>query len=112
MVDETTPKQHTVYEQIHAGADFQDLRRRYRNFAVPWTIVFLAWYMLYVICSNWATDFMNTQVFGNINVALIFGLLQFVSTFGIAWLYAHHANKNLDPIARRLNAAYEEERDQ
>ena len=31
--------------------------------------------------SNWATGFMSTQVVGNINVALVFGLLQFVTTF-------------------------------
>ena len=44
--------------------------------------------------SNWATDFMGTKVVGNINVALVFGLLQFVSTFLIAFLYARYANSS------------------
>ena len=31
---------------------------------------------------------MSKQRGGNINVALVFGLLQFVTTFVLAWLYA------------------------
>ncbi len=100
---------HTIYEELHESADFRDLRKRYRAFAIPWTITFFVWYMLYVICSNWATGFMSTKLVGNINVALVFGLLQFVSTFLIAWLYSRHANRELDPIAARLDAAYEKE---
>jgi uncharacterized membrane protein (DUF485 family) len=59
--------------------------------------------------SMWATDFMSTEVVGNINVALVFGLLQFASTFTISWLYARHANRNLDPLARDLQARYDQE---
>ena len=94
------------YEQIHASAEFEELRKRYRAFAIPWTIAFLAWYMLYVVCSNWAPGLMNTYLVGNINVALVFGLLQFASTFLIAWLYARHASRELDPIAQRLDDRY------
>jgi uncharacterized membrane protein (DUF485 family) len=100
---------HVIYEHLHETDDFADLRRRYRGFAIPYTVAFLVWYLLYVGMSNWATGFMNTKLVGNINVALVFGLLQFVSTFGIAWLYARHANKELDPIARRLEQRYNEE---
>ena len=100
--------QHEVYEQLHATTEFHDLRRRYRGFAIPATIAFLAWYLLYVVMSNWAEDFMNTKLVGNINVALVFGLLQFVSTFAIAWLYARHANKELDPLAEGLEKRYNE----
>jgi len=101
--------EHNVYDHMHASADFQELRNKYRSFAIPWTVAFLAWYLLYVVMSNWATGFMNIQLVGNINVALVFGLLQFLSTFGIAWLYAKHMNKHVDPIARRLEKQYNEE---
>jgi uncharacterized membrane protein (DUF485 family) len=100
---------HAVYGELHAADDFVALRKKYRSFAIPWTIAFLAWYLLYVFMSMWATDFMDTKVFGNINVALIFGLLQFVSTFVIAYLYSRHANRSLDPLARRLERRYNEE---
>ena len=100
---------HAVYNDLHATPEFRELRKRYRAFAFPFTAAFLAWYLLYVLMSNWATDFMNTKVIGNINVALVFGLLQFVTTFGIAFLYSRHAAKSLDPLAGELNARYDRE---
>lgn len=99
--------QHPIYQELHDSPDFSDLRRRYRSFVVPWTVAFLVWYLLYVIMSNWAGGFMNTRLVGHINVALVFGLLQFASTFLIAWLYARHMNRNVDPLARDLEARYE-----
>jgi len=99
-----------AYEAVHEAADFTRLKRRYKNFVVPWTITFMTWYLAYVACNNWARDFMNTQVIGHVNVALIFGLLQFVSTFFIAALYGRFANRKLDPLASGLNAKYKRER--
>jgi len=72
------------------------------------TAAFLAWYLLYVVLSGWARDFMGTRLFGHINVALIFGILQFVSTFGIAWAYSRHAERKLDPLADQLRHEVEE----
>ncbi len=97
-----------VYDSLSESADFVELRRRYRSFVVPATAVFLAWFLLYVVMSNWAGDFMSRQVVGNINVALVFGLLQFATTFLIAFLYSRFSTARLDPLADRLNAEYEE----
>ena len=69
----------------------------------------MVWYITYVVCNNWARDFMDTKVVGNINVALVFGLLQFLSTFLIAFLYSRYANKNLDPLATKLREEFESE---
>jgi uncharacterized membrane protein (DUF485 family) len=98
-----------VYDRLHETSEFTELRRRYRGFVIPATAAFLAWYLLYVVMSNWAPGFMNTQVFGNINVALIFGLLQFVTTFGLAWMYSRFSAAKLDPLARNLEEAYREQ---
>lgn len=100
---------HASYADLAKADDFRQLRRKYRSFAIPWTIAFLAWYLLYVVMSNWATGFMEIRLVGNINVALVFGILQFVSTFGIAFLYARYSNRELDPLARKLNDRYNEE---
>ena len=59
--------------------------------------------------SMWAHDFMSTQIVGNINVALVFGLLQFVSTFLIAWMYSRYMAAKVDPLARELEADYNRE---
>lgn len=98
-----------VYDRLHATAEFGELRSRYRSFAFAATIAFIGWYALYVILSMWAGGFMGHVLFGNINVALVFGVLQFATTFGIAWLYARYSSRNLDPLARHLDDQYRRE---
>ena len=97
------------YADLAADPGFAELKRRYRRFAVPATVAFLVWYVTYVVCNNWARDFMDTKVIGNINVAVVFGLLQFASTFVIAFLYARYSTKNLDPLANKLRGEFESE---
>ncbi|MEU6998476.1 DUF485 domain-containing protein [Nonomuraea sp. NPDC046570] len=105
-----TTKEHdtSVYEEVQASSEFQELKRRFRAWTFPMTVAFLAWYLLYVVMSGWARDFMGAKILGNINVALVFGLLQFVSTFWIAWAYSRHAEKRIDPIADKLRHEVEE----
>lgn len=104
--NERAAKGDPVYDRLHASPEFTELRRRYRSFVFPATVAFLVWYSLFVVMSMWAGDFMGTKVVGNINVALIFGLLQFVTTFALAWVYAHYSNAKLDPLARSLDEQY------
>lgn len=105
-----TTREHdaSVYEQVQQSSEFQELKRRYRRWAFPMTVAFLTWYLLYVVLSGWARGFMGIKLLGDINVGLVFGLLQFVSTFLIAWAYARHADKKLDPIADKLRHEVEE----
>jgi uncharacterized membrane protein (DUF485 family) len=101
----TEPARHTggtSYEEVQNSAEFADLRRRFRRFVFPMCGLFLVWYFLYVLLSAYAPDFMSTKVFGNINIGLIFGLLQFVSTFTITMTYARWADREFDPTADRL----------
>ena len=91
-----------AYTRMDADPRFADLRRRYRNFVFPMTVAFLAWYLLYVLCSAFARGFMDAKIVGHLNVAFFFGLLQFISTFVIAWAYARYANSRLDPLSGEL----------
>lgn len=70
-------------------------------------VVFLVWYFAFVLCAAFATEWMATPVWGAINIAIIFGLLQFVSTGIITWLYLRHAKKELDPRADSMRAELE-----
>jgi uncharacterized membrane protein (DUF485 family) len=101
--------EHEVYERMASESDFAELRSRYRRFAFPATVAFMVWYITYVVCNNWARDFMDTRVVGNINIAVVFGLLQFASTFVIAYLYARYSTKHLDPLADKLRDEFEAE---
>jgi len=99
-----------LYDSLATTSDFKELRKRYRGFVFPATLAFLSWYLLYVVMSMWAHDFMSTEVVGNINVGLVFGLLQFVTTFVLAYVYSRFSNAKLDPLARALNDQYERKR--
>jgi uncharacterized membrane protein (DUF485 family) len=87
--------------------EFAALRKSLRGFVFPMTAAFFLWYALYVILSAYARDFKGTKIVGNFNVAFVFGVLQFVSTFVIAWLYARFASRKLDPAADALRAQVE-----
>ncbi|MEU4419157.1 DUF485 domain-containing protein [Actinoplanes sp. NPDC024001] len=87
------------YLEVQNSQEFATLRHRLRTFIFPTTVAFIVWYSLYVLLSAYARDFMSIKLIGNINVALVFGLLQFVSTFLIAWYYSRYAAQKLDPLA-------------
>ena len=94
---------------VQNSEQFQRLRKTFRGFVFPMTVVFLGWYLLYVLASGWARDFMGTELWGNINVGYVFGLLQFVSTFLIAWLYERHMDNKVDPLAAEIRDDLERE---
>ncbi len=97
----------TDWPAVQASPDFQELRSRLRRFVFPVTVGFLAWYLLYVLLASYAPSFMSTKVLGNINVGLIFGLLQFVSTFVITVLYIRFADRRLDPLSTKIREEIE-----
>lgn len=96
------------YLVVQRSPEFAELRRRLRRFVFPMTVAFFVWYALYVILSAYARDFMDTKLVGHINVALVFGLLQFVTTFLIAWLYERFSSRRLEPMAEQLKARVEQ----
>ena len=95
------------FMRVQQSTEFGELRRTYRSFAFPLTVAFIAWYLLYVLLSSYAGGFMGTKLFGNINVALVFGLAQFATTFLIAWFYSRHAAAKLDPKAEAIKSRME-----
>ena len=95
------------FEQVQESAEFAELRHAHRSFAFPLTVAFIAWYLLYVLLCNYAGDFMDTKVVGNINVALVLGLGQFLTTFLIAWWSARYSATKLDPKAEAIKSRME-----
>ena len=104
---ETRPPDAQDWAAVQASPEFVELRRRLRKFVFPMTGLFLVWYLVYVLLADYAHGFMSTKVWGNINVALILGLLQFVSTFVITMLYVRYANRNLDSQAAKIREEIE-----
>ena len=90
------------YVEVQKSPEFQELRHRYRGFSFPMTAAFLAWYFAFVFASIFAADWMGTPLPIVGNIGILFGLLQFVTTGLITWLYVRHANNKLDPLATEI----------
>lgn len=90
------------YREVQSRAEFQELKRTHRSFVFPMTVVFIVWYLVYVLMAAFLPQVMAIQVFGNINVGIIMGLLQFLTTFVITGLYVAFSNSKLDPKASKI----------
>ncbi len=99
---QSRPPTGAEYLAVQASPEFQELRSRLRRFVFPTTIFFLVWYATYVLLGVFSHDFMATKVWGNINVGLLLGLGQFLTTFLITGLYVRFASRELDPRAEAL----------
>jgi uncharacterized membrane protein (DUF485 family) len=87
--------------------EFRELRKTHRSFVFPMAVIFLLWYFAYVLLADYAHEFMSIKVWGNVNVGILLGLLQFVSTFGITAAYVSYSNKKLDPKATAIRQRLE-----
>ncbi|OZM83335.1 DUF485 domain-containing protein [Pseudonocardia sp. MH-G8] len=87
--------------------EFAELRSRLRRFVFPMSAAFMLWYLAYVLLASYAPEFMAIPVFGNINVGIVVGLLQFVTTFLITGLYVRYADTRLDPVAEKIRTRME-----
>ncbi|MFG2465590.1 DUF485 domain-containing protein [Streptomyces canus] len=91
-----------VYLEVQRSAAFQEVRSRYRRFVVPAGIGFFAWYVAYVVTATSAPALMARPVAGAVNVAMLAGLGQFLTTFLLTWAYARHARLRRDRAALEL----------
>lgn len=82
--------------------EFGQLRSTFRRFAFPVTVAFLAWYLLYIVVATFATDFVETRVYGAINVGMVLGLAQFATAGLITWAYVHFADNKIDPATEAI----------
>jgi uncharacterized membrane protein (DUF485 family) len=105
--DPSPPPDVRDWEAVQSSPEFQDLRHRLRSFIFPVTGLFLTWYLLYVLCATYAPAFMSAKLWGNITVGLVFGLLQFVSTFAITWWYMRFTARRFDPLSEQLREELE-----
>jgi len=96
-----------AYIAMQRSPEFIALRRRFRRFVFPMTVAFLVWYFTYVLLAAYATDFFAQRVAGNINVGLLFGLGQFLTTALITIAYIRWADRELDPAAEDMREQVE-----
>ncbi|MGA4846276.1 DUF485 domain-containing protein [Streptomyces sp. G5(2025)] len=91
-----------IYLEVQHSEAFQEVRSRYRRFAFPAVAVFFTWYVAYVVTATAAPDLMARPIAGAVNVGLLAGLGQFLTTFLLTWAYARHARLRRDRAALDL----------
>ena len=92
-----------VYLEVQRSAAFQEVRSRYRRFVVPAAVGLPR-------SGTWRTwsrprprpELMARPVAGAVNVAMVAGLGQFLTTFLLTWAYARHARLRRDRAALEL----------
>lgn len=98
-------------QQVHGGLDFVrigqepafvSLRRKQRRFIFPLSVLFMAWYMTFVLLAAYAHDFMSRPELGLINMGMLLGLAQFVTTVLIMLAYCRYARTTLDPASEQV----------
>ncbi|MFF2308284.1 DUF485 domain-containing protein [Streptomyces sp. NPDC058128] len=91
-----------IYLEVQRSPAFQEVRSRYRRFVFPAALAFLLWYLAYVVAATAAPGLMARPVVGVVNVAMVAGLGQFLTTFLLTWAYARHARLRRDRAALDL----------
>ncbi|WP_328947052.1 DUF485 domain-containing protein [Streptomyces sp. NBC_00250] len=91
-----------IYLEVQRSPAFQEVRSRYRRFVFPAALAFLLWYLAYVVAATAAPGLMARPVAGVVNVAMVAGLGQFLTTFLLTWAYARHARLRRDRAALEL----------
>ncbi|CAM5280278.1 DUF485 domain-containing protein [Streptomyces griseomycini] len=91
-----------VYLEVQRSEAFQEVRSRYRRFVLPAVALFFAWYVAYVVTATTVPEWMARPVAGAVNVGMLAGLGQFLTTFLLTWAYVRHARLRRDRAALEL----------
>ena len=90
------------WERIERSPEFQELVRKRRSFVLPATLFFLAYYMGFILLTGYAEDFMASSVYEGLTVGYCLALTQFVMVFALGIMYLKRADRDYDPLARKV----------
>jgi len=89
------------WQAIEADDEFQKLIAIKKRFIIPATIFFLVYYFALPVLVGYWPQLMEANVIGNINLAYLFALSQFVMAWTLSYLYVREAGV-FDRIAARI----------
>lgn len=81
------------WQRLEGDPDFQALYKQKMAFIIPATIFFIVYYFSLPVLVGYYPTMMETKVIGDINVAYLFALSQFVMTWVVTGLYVGQAKK-------------------
>ena len=97
----------TKWDRVAESPEFKDLMATKKIFIVPAFLFFCVYYFLLPVLVGYAPQIMSIKVWGNVNLAYLFALSQFLMAWIIAGLYMK-AGDSFDRISKDIieNTAY------
>ncbi|MFE4568547.1 DUF485 domain-containing protein [Paenibacillus chitinolyticus] len=80
------------YTEIAQSSQFQALLKHKRQFILPLSLFFFAFYFTLPILTSYTTV-LNTPAFGSVSWAWVFAFAQFIMTWVLCILYSRRAAK-------------------
>jgi len=91
------------WQRIQGQPEFQELVAAKRRFIIPATIFFVLYYFALPVLVGYHPALMSRRVFGEVNLAYLFALSEFVMAWLIMALYLRRA-KRFDQLEQVLIA--------
>lgn len=95
------------WEAIAASPKFQALVARKRRVLSGLMLFSIIYYFLLPIGAAYETELFSRQVWGPLNVGLVFALSEFIVAWGVAVIYSRIANSEFDAMAAQIAAEAE-----
>jgi uncharacterized membrane protein (DUF485 family) len=90
---------------LAADSRFIELHRRKSRFLWGLMAFSLAYYFLLPMGAAYMPGLFRRQVWGPLNVGLLFALSEFIVAWGVAVIYSRRANREFDALAADIVAA-------
>ena len=90
------------FAAIRQTPELTRVRSRLARFVWPVTGFVLVWYLTYVLLGAYAPGLMTRPVWGSVNLGLLLGLSQFLTTVVIMLGYSWFARRHIDPDVAAL----------
>lgn len=87
---------------VEAHPRFQELHRRKSRFLWGLMAFSVLFYFLLPIGAAYWTHLFKRQVWGPVNVGLLFALSEFIVAWLIAFIYSRHASRHFDAMAAEI----------
>lgn len=92
------------WEAIAASPKFQALVARKRRVLTGLMLFSIFYYFLLPLGAAYQQDLFKQQVWGPLNVGLVFALSEFIVAWGVAIIYSRIANREFDAMAAEIVA--------
>lgn len=91
------------WRAIDSDPRFQELHRRKMGFLWGLMVFSIVYYFALPIGAGYFQDLFKVQVWGPINIGLLFALSEFVVAWVLAYVYVRRANSHFDELSAEIN---------